>query len=90
MINPIISIITHCYNSERCIEKRINSVIKQTNKNWELILINDKSKDAILKIIEQYKLMSKAIKLLEQNNCLVLSYFNRDKNINIKRFVKCL
>ncbi|EOE5321825.1 glycosyltransferase family 2 protein [Providencia rettgeri] len=46
----LVSVIMPIYNSERFLDSSINSVINQTYKNWELILIDDcSSDDSILK-----------------------------------------
>ena len=42
------------YNCENYIEKSILSVINQTYKKWELIIINDGSTDNTLKICQKY------------------------------------
>ena len=47
-----VSIITPVYNVERCIEKTINSVINQSLKDFELLLIDDGSKDKSIEIAE--------------------------------------
>jgi len=47
-----VSIITPVYNVERCIEKTINSIINQSCKDFELLLIDDGSKDESIKIAE--------------------------------------
>jgi len=49
---PLVSIIMPAYNIERYIEKAIRSVINQTFTDWELIVIDDGSKDSTLDIIE--------------------------------------
>lgn len=54
-MKPLVSIITPVYNSEQFIRKMIMSVKKQTFKNWELIVIDDCSKDNSLKILNYYK-----------------------------------
>lgn len=53
-MEPLVSIITPVYNSEKYLEETILSVINQTYKNWELLLIDDCSIDNSYKIIEKY------------------------------------
>ena len=49
-----ISIITVCYNSEKHIKTAIESVINQTYKNIEYIVVDGASKDSTVDIIESY------------------------------------
>lgn len=49
-----LSIVTVCYNSEKTIEKTINSIIKQKNDCVEYIVIDGASKDNTVRIIEKY------------------------------------
>ena len=53
--NPFISIITPTYNSEKYLEEMLKSLIKQKYKNFEVIIIDAKSKDKTLDIISKYK-----------------------------------
>lgn len=50
-----ISIITVCLNSEKTIEQTLQSVINQENCDYEYIVIDGKSTDKTLEIIEKYK-----------------------------------
>ena len=64
--NPQISIIIPVYNVEKYIDRCIQSILNQTYKDYELILINDGSKDSSLKIIKEY------IKWLIQNMNIII------------------
>lgn len=50
-----VSIITVCYNSEEYIEEAVKSVLFQTYQNIEYIIIDGKSTDGKLNIINKYK-----------------------------------
>lgn len=52
---PLITIITATYNSGAVLEESINSVINQTYKNFEYIIIDGASKDNTLEIINKYQ-----------------------------------
>lgn len=68
MNNSIISIITPCFNSEKYLEKMINSVISQSYKSWELIIIDDYSTDNSINIINKYLNLDTRIKLIKLKN----------------------
>jgi len=53
--NPTISIITVSKNSEKFIERNILSVINQSYKNYEHIIVDGNSSDGTMKIINKYK-----------------------------------
>lgn len=49
-----LSVIVPVYNSERYLQKCLDSLVAQTIDDYEIILINDGSKDGSLSIIESY------------------------------------
>lgn len=52
---PKISIIVPIYNAEKVLKRCVDSILNQSYKNFELILINDGSKDKSIDIINEYK-----------------------------------
>lgn len=59
-----ISILMPVHNEEEFMEEAIKSVLNQTMKDWELIIINDRSKDRTKKIAEKYTKKDKRIVLI--------------------------
>lgn len=51
---PLVSIIMPVYNTEKYLETSISSVIQQTYENWELMIVDDGSKDNSVSIIQTY------------------------------------
>lgn len=68
MNKPIISIIVPVYNSEKYIQRCINSIINQTFINFEAIFINDGSADSSLEILKSNKSLDNRIKIINQEN----------------------
>lgn len=50
----LVSIIVPVYNVEKYIDKCLNSLVNQTLKNIEIIVVNDGTKDNSQKIIDKY------------------------------------
>lgn len=64
-----ISIITTSYNYEKYIKETIDSVVSQTYTDWEMIIVDDGSKDNSVNIIKEYCKKDKRIKLYQHENC---------------------
>lgn len=62
----MISVIINVYNGEKYIKKCLDSIINQTYRNIEILIINDGSVDNTLDIIKQYK--DKRIRIINQKN----------------------
>ena len=67
-MKPKISVIIPVYNNEKCISKTIDSVIKQTMQDFEILCINDGSKDNSLEILKKLEEKEKRIKIIEKEN----------------------
>lgn len=63
-----ISIIVPVYNVEEYLEKCIESILNQTFKNFELILVDDGSTDKSGKICDKYEKIDNRIKVIHKNN----------------------
>lgn len=79
MNNPLISVIIPVYNCEKTIGTAIDSIINQTYKNLEIIVVDDNSTDNTYKIVE--KLVDKRIKLIKSP--IDLYRFDKELNRNI-------
>ena len=55
MNKNLVSIIMNCHNGDKYLREAINSIFKQTYKNWELIFFDNASKDNSAKIIKSFK-----------------------------------
>lgn len=66
--NELISIIIPVYNVEMYLAKCLDSIIKQSYSDFEVILINDGSVDNSLEICEQYVKKDKRFVLVDQDN----------------------
>lgn len=74
-----VSIIVPIYNAEKTIKRCIDSILNQSYKNFELLLINDGSKDQSLEIIKEYK--DKRIVVIDKKNEGVA----KTRNLGIKK-----
>ena len=80
----MVSIITPVYNCEKFLEECIQSVLNQTLKDWELILIDDCSIDSSSRIINKYISLDSRIKRYSFNKN-VGAGVARNKGIEISR-----
>ena len=64
----LVSIVVPVYNCENYIERCIKSLLEQTYKNIEIILINDGSKDRSLDICKKYSNIDKRIVIIDKKN----------------------
>ncbi|MDC7236609.1 MAG: glycosyltransferase family 2 protein [Sphaerochaetaceae bacterium] len=61
----LVSIITPTYNCEKYIKETVKSVLSQSYKNWELIVVDDYSTDTTVDILKKYQLEDSRIQLIQ-------------------------
>lgn len=66
--NDLITVIMPAYNAGRYIGEAIKSIINQTYKNWELLIIDDGSTDNTVDVILNLKKEEQRIKLISREN----------------------
>jgi glycosyltransferase involved in cell wall biosynthesis len=68
MSTPLVSVIIPVYNAERFIEETIRSVLNQTLQDFEIIVLNDGSKDSSGEVIKRLQEKDKRIIYIPKNN----------------------
>lgn len=66
--NDLVSVIIPAYNAEKTIEKCVNSILEQTHKNVEIIIVDDGSKDNTKTICENLSKANSKIKFFSKKN----------------------
>jgi glycosyltransferase involved in cell wall biosynthesis len=94
MSKPLLSIITVCYNSDKTIERTLNSILTQSFSNFEYILVDGKSTDNTLKIILSFKdkFKSKGIKFswISEPDTGIYDAFNKGVRLSSGSWVSFL
>lgn len=70
----LVSIIMAAYNAEKTIELAIESVLNQTYSNFELLVINDCSKDGTAKLVEAFSAKDNRVRLISNEKNSGVSY----------------
>jgi glycosyltransferase involved in cell wall biosynthesis len=80
---PKVSINLCCYNSERYLRETLESIVGQTWKDWELVIVNDGSTDETESIIREYKERGYPIVHHDQSNQGLA--FSRNRAVELSR-----
>ena len=83
---PLFSVIIATYNRSRVLSHAINSVLSQTFRDWELIIIDDGSTDDTVLLLEEF-LIDSRIKFYSQVNVGVSSSRNTGSKIAIGKYL---
>lgn len=65
---PKLTIVVPVYNTEKFLEKCLDSVINQTFKDIEIICVNDGSTDGSLHILKKYQMIDDRLKIINKKN----------------------
>lgn len=71
-VAPIVTVLLPVYNGAAYLEEAIKSIQKQSYKNWELLIINDGSKDQTITICHKFTQKDPRIKLIDNKKHLGL------------------
>jgi glycosyltransferase involved in cell wall biosynthesis len=82
---PIASIIIPAYNGEKTIAETIESVLNQTLKNIEIIVVNDGSTDKTSEVVRQFS--DPRLRLIEQENAGVAAARNHGAAVSQGRYL---
>jgi len=86
MYAPTVSVLMSVYNGEKYLKAAINSILNQTFKDFEFIIINDGSKDNSVNILNSYK--DKRIKLIHnETNMGLPKSLNIGLNLSTGRYL---
>lgn len=78
MTNNLISIVVPAYNASDRIDRTLNSLLNQTYKNLEILIVNDASKDNTLELVMNFLAQDERIKII-----------NLEKNIGVHEARMC-
>ena len=68
LITPVVSVLMSCYNGEKWIGDAIESVLHQTFRDFEFIIVDDGSRDKSLEIMNSYSAKDSRIRIIEKEN----------------------
>ena|SRR5258708_15358213 len=73
MKKPQLSVVMPTYNCQKYIGRAIESILEQTFKNYEFIIIDDASTDKTLSIIRSYARKDKRIRVIRNKKNLQIA-----------------
>lgn len=83
-MKPKISVVMSVYNGEKYLNKSMDSILNQTFKDFEFIIIDDCSTDKSYQILERYRNSDTRIKLIRKNKNIGVKGFIKNLNLGIK------
>lgn len=68
MQNNMVSIILPVFNAERFLSQCLDSILRQTYQDWELVAVDDGSKDGSIEILKSYERRDDRIHIISKEN----------------------
>lgn len=87
-LGPLVSIIMPVYNGERFLQQAIDSILLQDEEDWELLIINDGSKDRTASILDSYVVQDSRIHVFHNDNHGVA--YSRQLGVNLAKGKYCI
>jgi cellulose synthase/poly-beta-1,6-N-acetylglucosamine synthase-like glycosyltransferase len=75
--SPVISVLMSVYNGERYLAESIQSILIQTERRFEFLIVNDGSSDASGSILDRYASQDSRIRVIHQENRGLIASLNR-------------
>lgn len=76
-MSQLVTVITPCLNSEKTIERTIISVLSQTYKNIQYLVIDGKSTDRTLEILQKYQQVDPRLRVVSEKDNSMTEALNR-------------
>ncbi len=86
-MNNLISVLLPVYNCDKYLAESIESILNQTYKNFELIIINDGSTDNSLSIIKKYERLDDRIILVSRKNKGLIETLNEGIKLSKGKYI---
>ncbi len=84
---PVISVVMSVYNGQKYLRESIDSILNQTYKNFEFIIINDGSEDNSLDMLLEYQIGDNRVLIVNQNNVGLTRSLNRGVKLATSEYI---
>ena len=84
---PVISVVMSVYNGQKYLRESIDSILEQTYKNFEFIIINDGSEDNSLDMLLEYQARDPRITIVNQNNVGLTRSLNKGVKLAASEYI---
>lgn len=83
----LVSVLLPVYNGEKYISEAVDSILKQTYENFELIIIDDGSTDKTLSILKEYEKNDTRIRLISRANKGLIASLNEGAELALGEWI---